>query len=169
MSLHHFLAAPHEIPVGEFGKKPAKIERLPTIHRDVNEEDQYIIHYENEEDFYGIYIDEVDDEIKQIIQTKFTNPFIYEFDGYFFQNENLFHRKCIYTLFAYVKEHLRNGQLMEIYTCLYGEEHKDKNEKRNITINLTTGQFGKNLNFSSLHELSRMIQLEDRQLITVSK
>ena len=179
MSLKHFIAAPHEIQVGEFGTKPIKIKlsdlnnaeinRKTAKKKQSNADEQYVIHYEKEEDFYGVYISELDHELKQVLETKFSNSYIYEFEGYFYNTQNACHRRSIHALFEYINDHLAKGQYAEIYSCWDGEEQDDKNEQLDTKINLSTCQFGEHLTFSNLNELSQMIQLEEKQFITVLK
>jgi len=178
MSLKHFIAAPHEIPVGEFGMKPVKIKlsdlnaernRKRDKKKQSNIDEQYVIHYEKEEDFYGVFIFELDHDLKQVLKTKFSNPYIYEFEGYFYDTQDACHRRGIYALFEYINDRLAEGQYMEIYSCWDGEEQDETNEQLDTKINLSTCQFGKYLTFSSLNELSQMIQLEEKQFITVLK
>lgn len=135
----------------------------------INVEEQHVIHYEKGEDFYGLFITELDSDFKKVLQTKFSNPYIYEFEGYFYNTQNANHQSAIYSLFEYINNYLTEGKFIEIYSCWDGQEQDDRNEKLDTTIHMSRCQFGKHLNFSSLKELSLMIQLEERQYIIVEK
>lgn len=109
---------PYEILTGEFGIHPS------FVGTDV-------IYFEKEEDFYGLFISELDHDRKQVDQSKFSNPYIYEFEGYFYNNQDPCHQKSIYTLFEYIDKHLIEGLFIEIYSC---RDEKKRKSGTNIPI-----------------------------------
>lgn len=67
---------------------------------------------------------------------KWINPnfqilYIYEFEGYFYNNQDPCHQKSIYTLFEYIDKHLIEGLFIEIYSC---RDEKKRKSGTNIPI-----------------------------------
>ena len=184
MTVHHYIASSREIPTGDYGSKAQivpishiseiKIRGLKTPkktktnkYRNNNKiNEQYMVVYETEEDFLGIFVSELDgyDEIR----SQFSNPYVYHLSC-------SDHRKSYRVLFEYINENLLEGESVELYTCLDGHELKEKINSLNIFVNLTTKHFqndiGKfNLNEKRLFdELSERFSFRERQYVLIIK
>ena len=151
MTVNHYIASCREIPTGNFGQHPKQF--------------QNTIIYETEDDFFCISVWELDgyDEVRG----KFSNPFVYHLDC---RNT----RKCYKDLFKYIDENLSDGESIELYTCLDGDELKDKNDTLDILVNLKTNHFKIDIGNFRLNqkrlfdELSERFSFSERQYVVVT-
>lgn len=183
MTVHHYIASSREIPTGTFGiktklvpisdvsdikikgLKSEKIKRNKYINKS-NLKEQYMIVYETEENFLGITVSELDgyDEISG----KFINPFVYHL-------ECPHSRRGYRDLFKYINENLSDSESIELYTCLDGEELKEKDDSLDIVVNLGTNHFKNNIGNFKLDEkrlfdeLSERFSFRERQYVVVTK
>lgn len=152
LTVHHYIASNREIPTGDFGQNPMQIENM--------------IIYETEDDFFGISVWDLEgyDEIRE----KFSNPFVYHLDC---RNT----RKCYSDLFRYINENLSDGESIELYTCLDGDELKEKNDILHVVVNLKTKHFINDIGNFMLNEkrlfdeLSERFSFRERQYVVVTK
>lgn len=139
LTVHHYIASSIEVPAGDFGQNPRK-EKNMTYH-------------DTEDDFFGISIRDLGgyDEIRG----KFSNPYVYHLDC---RNT----RKCYKDLFKYIDENLSEGECIELYTCLDGDELKEKDDSLNIFINLKTKYFKNDIGNFKLNEKCLFDELSER-------
>lgn len=176
MTLHHFIGANIELPIGSFGRNPIYKSRselkLKGIsldkHLKKNNSSNLIKVYETEEDASGIDVFELHPGYEPV-RDKFITSFVYEVQGYLHTNSTLSHRKSIKSLFKYIDEHLLEGDFIELYSCWDGHEEKEKDDSKDIVINLSTLQFGKHLKLKDLNQLSETFYLEDKQYVMIKK
>ncbi|WKW08866.1 hypothetical protein ACNFKI_20935 [Bacillus velezensis] len=181
MTLHHFIGADKELPIGEYGRNPTlkPISELEIKGIDVNKcsqvkknrknsENSLVKVYDTEEDAYGIDIVHLDPGY-EAVRKKFTHPYIYELQGYLHANSTPGQRKSIKSLFLFIEKHLSKGESIEIYSCLDGYEDEDKDESMGVVINLNTLQFGKHIKFKDINHISHIFYLEDKQYVLVMK
>ena len=183
MTVHHFIAANKELPVGKYGMnaivKPISDVNIPLVGHGVKKEkrnkykktekqhEQYALVYETLEDSYGISIYD-SGGYKKLVQHKFTNPHIYELT---LNGDNKVYRE----LFTYINDHLEDNEKIELYTCLDGHEHKPRNPGLDIVINLKTFKFTNYLGSYKLNErayikdLSQRFWFREYQYVVVSK
>lgn len=124
--------------------------------------------YETEEDSSGINVSNLDSGYEPV-RDKFTTPFIYEVEGYLHNNNTASHRKSIKALFNFIDVHLLEGDLIEIYSCWDRHEGKEKDDSKDVVINLSTFQFGKHLKLKDINHLCETFFLEDKQYVLVKK
>lgn len=176
MTLHHFIGANLELPIGTFVKtptyKPLSELKLKGISLDKllkkNNSSNLVKVYETEEDASGIDVLNLFSGYDPV-RDKFTTPFIYEVEGNLHANNTASHRKSIRTLFNYIDEHLLEGDYIEIYSCWDGHEGKEKDDSKDVAINLSTFQFGKHLKFKDMNQLCETFFLEGKQYVSVKK
>ncbi|AIF42083.1 hypothetical protein [Virgibacillus sp. SK37] len=176
MTLHHFIGSNIELPIGSFGKnptyKPLSELKLKGIsldkHLKKNNGSKLVKVYETEEDANGI---DVSDLISgyEPVRNKFTTPFVYEVQGYLHENNTSGQCKSIKSLFNYIDEHLLEGDFIEIYSCWDGHEEKEKDDSKDIVINLSTLQFGNHIRLKDLNHLCETFFLDDKQYVLVKK
>lgn len=175
LTFHHFIAADKELPIGSFGEK-STIKTINEINlrgkrkqkKDIDKAHYTppINVYEGEEDVLGIDVKALDPGY-EMIRAKFKKMFVYEVTGYLHITG-----KSIKALFSYINLNLFDGEDIEIYTCLDGEEEREKNDNLDTIINLKTFQLGKHIKLDKknyLNQLGDIFFLEDRQYIIVSK
>jgi len=165
MTVHHYIGSPYELPTGSFGTKETLVP-LPevSLFNRNQKKDKLITIYEKEEDAYGISINYLNDGYSDI-ENAFTLPYIYELSCDV-------HSKSIRELFTYIEEYLIEGCHIELYSCLDGEEAKEKDLNLNISINLKTLYFGKYYKLDKkkyIYELGEMFTFEDKQFVAVVK
>lgn len=173
MSVHHFIAANKELPIGSFGYKwiwkPASELAREGQHRLEQSQyfqEPYVKVFEKLEDTYGIDIIMLDgyDGIK----AKFRNKYVYELLC-------SHHRKGYRELFTYIDTHLSSDEEIEIYTCLDGHELQKKDDDLDATVNLKTLEFNGQLGSIKLDEkryitqLGEMFWLREKQYVIVKK
>lgn len=125
-----------------------------------------MIVYETDEDFLGIHVSELDgyDEIRD----KFSNPFVYHL-------ECSHSREGYRDLFKYIDENLNDGESIELYTCLDGDELKEKQDMLNIVIDLKTKHFKNDIGNFKINEkrlfdeLSERFSFRERRYVVVTK
>ena len=176
MTSRHFVGANIELPIGTFGRNPTykrlselKLKEISLDNHFKNEKaSKFVKVYETEEDASGI---DVFDLVSgyETIRTKFTTPFVYEVQGALGANNTLGQRKSIKSLFSYIDEHLLEGDFIEVYSCRHGHEAKEKDDSKDIYINLSTLQFGNHIRMRDLNHLSQTFFLEERQYVLVKK
>ncbi|WP_429464563.1 hypothetical protein [Neobacillus sp. B4I6] len=94
------------------------------------------------------------------IKGKFSNPFVYHLD-------------CCNT--RKINENLSDGESIELYTCLDGDELKEKNDILNVVVNLKTKHFINDIGNFRLNEkrlfdeLSERFSFRERQYVVVTK
>src|SRR6476661_6716546 len=109
MTLHHFIGANIELPIGEFGRNPIfnplSELRLKGLSLDKylnkqknNNETKLVKVYETEEDASGIDVFDLVSGYEPV-RDKFTTPFVYEVQGNLHTNNTSSHRKSIKSLF----------------------------------------------------------------------
>lgn len=78
-------------------------------------------------------------------------------------------------LFKYINENLSDGESIELYTCLDGDELKEKNEILKVVVNLKTKHFISDIGNFMLNEkrlfdeLSDRFSFRERQYVVVTK
>lgn len=170
MTVHHFIAANKELPVGSYGMnaivKPIEEVNLRLVGHGLikekrnkykeseNQKAQYALVYETLEDYYGFSICD-SGGYKKLVQHKFTNPHIYELT---LNGDD----KVYSELFTYINDHLEDNEKIELYTCLDGYEHKPRNPGLDIDINLKTLHFTNFLGHFKLNEKSYIKDLSKR-------
>lgn len=176
MTLHHFIGANIELPTGSFGRnptyKPLSELKLKGMSEDKqnkkNNGSKLVKAYETEEDASGIDVLNLVSGY-ELVRDKFTTPFVYEVQGYLDSNITSFHRKSIKSLFSYIDEHLLKGDFIEIYSCWDGQEEKEKDNSKDVVINLTTLQFGNHIRLNDINHLCETFFLDDQQYVLVKK
>ncbi|KGX86174.1 hypothetical protein N781_04860 [Pontibacillus halophilus JSM 076056 = DSM 19796] len=176
MTLHHFIGANIELPIGSFGRnptyKPLSELKLKGIsldkHLKKNNGSKLVKVYETEEDANGIDVFDLDTGYEPI-RNKITTPFVYEVQGYLHANNTSGQRKSIKSIFSYIDEHLLEGDFIEIYSCWDGHEEKEKDDSKDVVINLSTLQFGKHLKLKDINHLCETFFLEDKQYVLIKK
>lgn len=95
-------------------------------------------------------------------------PFVYHLDC---RNT----RKCYSDLFKYINENLSKGESIELYTCLDGDELKEKNDILNVVVNLKIKHFINDIGNFMLNEkrlfddLTERFSFRERQYVVVTK
>ncbi len=176
MTLHHFLGANIELPVGGFGRNPTykSLKELESEGISLDGHMKNIIRsesipvYETEEDAGGIDVFHLESWY-EAVKDKFSTPFVYEVQGYLDTNRTSLHRKALKTLFQYMDEHLSEGDYMEIYSCWDGEEREAKDDRKDVVINLRTMHFGKHIKLKNIDELAQTFFLDDKQFVLIKK
>ncbi|USL45049.1 hypothetical protein [Priestia megaterium] len=165
MTIHHYIGSPYELPTGSFGTKETLVPLSKVASFDQNQKkDKLITIYEKEEDAYGISINRLTDGYSDI-KHAFTLPYIYELSCDV-------HPKSIRELFAFIEKQLIEGCHIELYSCLDGDETKEKDLNLNMIINLKTLYFGKHYKLDKkkyIYELGEMFKFEDKQFVVVVK
>ena len=171
MTLHHYLAAEKKHPMGSFGLNPTEIaiEKVgqpgkKNKNRVYNKEIASV--YQTEDFIHGIEVIEVDNGYKEV-KEHFNHSYVYEIVGYL-ENPG----KSIKEFFKYVDQNLSEGESIEVYSCLDGEEQKPRDNKLDVVINLKTYQLGKYIKLDKkkyLQQLGESFKLEDKQYIQVIK
>lgn len=183
MTVHHYIASSTKIPTGSFwGKrkivpitdvsnlkikgltfekaKENKYKKLPLQEKD-------LIVYETEADFLS-KIGVIDLDGYEEIKSQFMNPFVYHLHC---SDSRIGYR----TLFGYIDEHLSIGEKMELYTCLDGDELKQKKDGFHILIDLNKNTFSNQLGIFKLNEkrlyddLSERFSMKEQQYSIVVK
>ncbi|MDR6749298.1 hypothetical protein J2W90_003468 [Bacillus pumilus] len=168
MTLHHYIGAHKELPLGTFGQK-STYKRLSELNirtfdkkqikpKTYQKEDPLIEVFETEEDFEGIHIDYLD-PVYEAVRDKFTHPFVYDLD--------IIH--SLRALFQFIEKVLSKGETIEIYSCLDGFETKEKDDQLDVEIDLSKKRFGKHIDFKGIDELIDMFELENLQYVLVKK
>ncbi|MBU6080331.1 MULTISPECIES: hypothetical protein [Allobacillus] len=176
MTLNHFIGANIELPTGTFGRNPTykplselKLKGLSLEKRlKKNNGSKLVKVYETEEDASGIDVLNLVSGYEPV-REKFTTSFVYEVEGYLHTNNTASHHKSIKTLFNYIDENLLEGNFMEIYSCWDGHEGKEKDDSKNVAINLSTFQFGKHLKLKDINHLCETFFLEDKQYVLIKR
>ncbi|RDZ13484.1 hypothetical protein C3744_15755 [Priestia megaterium] len=163
MTIHHYIGSLYELPTGSFGIKETLVplSEVSPFNRN-QKKDKLITIYKKEEDAYGISINHLTEGYSDI-KHAFTLPYIYELSCHA-------HSKSIRELFTYIEEQLIEGCHIELYSCLDGEEAKEKDPNLNISINLKTLYFGKHYKLDKkkyIYELGEMFTFEDKQFVVV--
>ncbi|PRR89129.1 hypothetical protein [Bacillus sp. NMCN1] len=168
MTLHHYIGANKELPLGIFGQKPTykpfselnirTFDRKQKKPKTYQKEEPLIEVFETEEDFAGIHITYVD-PVYEAIRDKFTHPFVYELD--------IIH--SLRPLFLFIETELSKGETIEIYSCVDGLETKEKDDQLDVEIDLSKKRFGKHIDFKEIDELIDMFELEHLQYVLVKK
>jgi hypothetical protein len=147
MSLIHYIAANKELPVGEF------IENRNYINK---EECENIYGYDQQAG--SIFVENINHE-NESIQKKFIGRYIYMVFaniGKFYIDEQLknkdlqryrINRKCIIEFFNYIYKNIEFDEEIEVYTCWYGEESKEKNSNLDKIISLNNFKLEDNFEF----------------------
>lgn len=167
MTIHHYIGSAYELPIGSFGTEAKMIPLSEVISSNKNLKnlkDTLIEVYENEEDAYGIGINKLTSGYSDI-KDKFTLPYIYELSCDM-------HPKSIRELFKYIEDHLVEGCKIELYSCLDGDESKEKDSNLDTVINLNALYFGKHYKLDKkkyIYELGEMFQFQDKQFVSVIK
>ncbi|MEK5096266.1 hypothetical protein ABEO83_17270 [Bacillus glycinifermentans] len=94
MTLHHFIAADKDLPLGSF----------------------------REEDKSGIDITALE-QGDEAVKTKLNKPFVYEVTGYLHIPGD-----SIKALFRYINGNIAEGEDIEVYSCMDGEEDREKDD-----------------------------------------
>ena len=183
MTVHHYIASSREIPNGRYGgkceivpisnisdikikgTKPKKKSKTNKYRNVTKINAQYMVVYETDEDL-GIYISELDgyDEIRN----QFSNAYVYHLGC-------SDHRNDYRLLFKYIDENLLEGESVELYTCLDGDELKESFDSLNIVVNLKTKYFQNDIGNFKLNEkrlfdeLSERFSFRERQYVLVTK
>ncbi|MEH7329984.1 hypothetical protein CN330_19660 [Priestia megaterium] len=165
MTVHHYIGSPYELPTGSFGTKETLVplSEISPFNRNQKKEKPITI-YKKEEDAYGISINYLTDGYSDIKHV-FTLPYIYELSCDT-------HPKSIRELFTYIEEQLIEGCHIELYSCLDGDEAKEKDSSLDTSINLKTLYFGKHYQLDKkkyIYELGEMLKFEDKQFVVVVK
>ena len=184
MTVHHYIASSREIPTGDYGSKakivpinniseikirgikPPKKTKTNKYRNDTKINEQYVVVYETDEDFLGIYVSELDGY--EEIRNQFSNPYVYHLDC-------SDHRKCYKVLFKYIDENLLEGESVELYTCLDGDELKENFNSLNIIVNLKTKHYQNDIGNFKLNEkrlydeLSERFSFRERQYVLITK
>ena len=184
LTVHHYIASSRELPTGDYGSKakivpishiselkikgikPPKRTKTNKYRNDTKINEQYVVVYETEEDFLGIFVSELDgyDEIRN----QFNNPYVYHLHC-------SDQRKCYRELFKYIDENLCEGESVELYTCLDGEELKERLDSLTIVVDLKTKYFKNDIGDFKLNEkrlydeLSERFSFRERQYVEVTK
>jgi hypothetical protein len=184
LTVHHYIASSREIPTGDYGRKgkivpvsniseikikglkPLKKNKVNKYRNDTKINEQYMVVYETDEDFQGILISELDgyDEIRN----QFSNPYVYHLGC-------SDHRNDYRVLFKYIDENLLEGESVELYTCLDGDELKENLDSLNVIVNLKTKHFQNNIGNFKVNEkrlydeLSERFSFRERQYVLVTK
>lgn len=101
------------------------------------------------------------------IKKHFHKMWVYEMDGYLGRPG-----EGVKVLFHYINSNLNDGEEIEIYSCLDGEEEHEKDDKLDITIDLKNLQFGKHIKLNKkkyIEQLGETFFLEDKQFVVVKK
>jgi len=165
MTVHHYIGSPYELPIGSFGTKETLVplSEISPFNRNQKKE-KLITIYKKEEDAYGISINYLTDGYSDIKHV-FTLPYIYELSCDV-------HPKSMRKLFTYIEEHLIEGCHIELYSCLDGDEAKEKDSSLDTSINLKTLYFGKHYQLDKkkyIYELGELFTFEDKQFVVVVK
>ncbi|MCK6165564.1 MULTISPECIES: hypothetical protein [Bacillus] len=168
MTLHHYIGANKELPLGTFGQKPTykplselnikTVDRKRKKPKTYQKEEPLIEVYETEEDFAGIHIAYVD-PVYEAVRDKFTHPFVYDL--------GIIH--SLRPLFLFIETELSKGETIEIYSCVDGLETKEKDDQLDVEIDLSKKRFGKHIDFKEIDELIDMFELEHLQYVLVKK
>lgn len=175
MTLNHFIGANIELPTGTFGRNPTykplselKLKGLSLEKRlKKNNGSKLVKVYETEEDASGIDVLNLVSGYEPV-REKFTTSFVYEVEGYLHTNNTASHHKSIKTLFNYIDENLLEGNFRNIF-LLGGHEGKEKDDSKNVAINLSTFQFGKHLKLKDINHLCETFFLEDKQYVLIKR
>ncbi|WP_077210953.1 hypothetical protein [Bacillus dakarensis] len=173
MSVHHFIAANKELPVGSFGykwilKPASELAREGKFGWEQSEyvQEPFVKVFESLEDTYGIDIIKLDGY--EQIKAKFKYKYVYELLC-------SHHRKGYRELFKYIDTNLLHDEEIEIYTCLDGHELQKKDDDLDTTVNLKTlefiGQLG-NIKLDKkryITQLGEMFWLREKQYVIVKK
>ncbi|MFJ8355720.1 hypothetical protein [Bacillus paramycoides] len=152
MTVHYFIAADKELPAVNVGMDEG----------DKNIEPFFINLYE--EEFVEIVTLET---YYEPIRKHFNKMFVYEIYGYLSRPGG-----SVRTLFNYINCNLNDGEEIEIYSCLDGEEAHEKDDVLQITIDLKNLQFGKHIKLNKkkyIEQLGDTFFLEDKQFVVVKK
>ncbi|WP_111291539.1 hypothetical protein [Bacillus safensis] len=168
MTLHQYIGANKELPLGTFGQnptyKPLSELNIRTFERKqkkpkVYQKDESLIKvFETEEDVAGIHIAYLD-PVYEAIRDKFKHPFVYQLD--------IIH--SLRPLFLFIETELSKGETIEIYSCVDGLEAKEKDDQLDVEIGLRKKRFGKHIDFKGIDELIDMFELENLQYVLVKK
>ncbi|AZT89654.1 hypothetical protein ELD05_02715 [Caldicellulosiruptor changbaiensis] len=162
MSLFHYIAAGKELKLGSFGLKQSEGEKRKkwlekffeeaknkpkgTIFElidltNINEDEIEV--YDTWEDATGIYVEEITKEEEEV-RKHFKNKFVYRIFGNFYISERLkrinyekykAHKKAINLLFDYISSNLSEGEIIEVYSCYWGEWDREPEIISNIDLN----------------------------------
>ncbi|TDL89554.1 hypothetical protein E2R55_09275 [Vibrio vulnificus] len=171
MTLHHYIAAEKKLPMGSFGLNATDIAvdkvRLPgKKYKNRVYDKERVSVYQTEDISLGIEVIEVDNGYKEV-KKHFNHSSVYEVVGYL-ENPG----KSIKELFKYVDQNLSEGESIEVYSCLDGEEQNPRDNNLDVVINLKTYQLGKHIKLDKkkyLQQLGESFKLEDKQYIQVIK
>lgn len=168
MTLHHYIGANKELPLGTFGQNPTykpfselnirTFDKKQKKSKTYQKEDPLIEVFETEEDFAGIHIDYVD-PVYEAVRDKFTHHFVYDLD--------IIH--SLRPLFQFIEKELSKGETIKIYSCVDGLETKEKDDQLDVEIDLSKKRFGKHIDFKEIDELIYMFELEHLQYVLVKK
>lgn len=168
MTLHHYIGANKELPLGPFCQNPTykplsefnikTFDRRQKKAKTYQKEEPLMTVFETEEDFAGIHIAHVD-PVYEEVKDKFTHPYIYEL--------GIIH--SLHPLFIFIEIELLKGETIEIYSCVDGLETKEKDDQLDVEIDLSKKRFGKHIDFKEIDELMYMFELEHLQYVLVKK
>lgn len=172
MTVHHYIASAYELPTGSFGIKETMIPLSEILDQNKKKKSEtkqplnnhMIKVYETEEDSYGIGIKKLEPGYSDIL-SKFNNPFVY---GLLCDE----HPKAIRELFKYIDQNLIEYGKIELYSCLDGDENKEKDSTLDTIINLKTLYLGRNFKLDKkeyISQLGDMFRLEDKKFVIVIK
>ncbi|WP_456270933.1 hypothetical protein [Bacillus sp. AK031] len=176
MTLHHFIGANKKIPIGSFGRNPIYKSfselnfKKVSVHKPfrINNGSKFVKVYETEEDASGIDVLALDPGYESV-RNNFAAPFVYEVQGNLYANHTSAQRKSIKSLFHYIDNHLSEGDFMEVYSCLDGQEEKKRDSRKDVVIDLSTLEFGNHLTVKDINHLCESFFLENKQYVLVKK
>ncbi|ABP66148.1 hypothetical protein Csac_0512 [Caldicellulosiruptor saccharolyticus DSM 8903] len=148
MSVMHYISADKELPIGGFGFKPIEGEEKRKYLEMIYQQDESarkgtilelidfeeidfdsIIVFRTIEDASGIYVYELSDSEKDVVQI-FKNRFVYRLEGIFYFSEKMKERnleiykarkKELNVLFEYISSNITDEEIIEVYSCEWGK------------------------------------------------
>ncbi|MGM7700608.1 hypothetical protein ACSVDE_02720 [Pseudalkalibacillus sp. Hm43] len=126
MTQYWYIASPIKLPVGSYGLTPVSLER-PNVFR-------------NELDFTHLYFeDNIENRSKKRISFSPHFSFEYQVDTSHnfmpLKGSETGHpneEKCLHILYCYLDEALHDSGIVEIFTCVSGDEHRAINSKKQV-------------------------------------